>query len=136
MRKSNPINKRANPIAVSPQALYFLSDLKNKGTATANMGSVKELSLNKNPPKDTIHAVIVVPILAPIIRPTDCLTEIIPALTRLIIITVEADEDCINEVNNVPKAIPLKLLRVRRLNSERNCPPEALWIPSLSTFIP
>ena len=136
MRKSNPINSRAKPIAVSPQTLYFLFDLKNNGTANAKIGSVNELNLNKNPPKDTIHAVIVVPMLAPIMSPTDCRTEIIPALTKHIIITVDADDVWIKEVNSVPKAMPLKLLRVSRLNKERSCAPEALWMPSLSTFIP
>ena len=102
----------------------------------AKIGSVNELSLKRNPPNDTIHAVIVVPILAPIISPTDCLTEIIPALTKLMIITVDAEEVCIKEVKNVPKAIPLKVLRVSRRSNERSWPPEARCMPSLSTFIP
>ena len=44
------------------------------------------------PPRLRIHAVTVVPIFAPIITPIDCLSVIIPELTKPTTITVVADE--------------------------------------------
>ena len=45
------------------------------------------------PVSDRIHDVIVVPMLAPIIMPTACVSFIIPELTKPTTITVVADED-------------------------------------------
>jgi hypothetical protein len=55
----------------------------------------KEMALmeNLNPKSDINQAVNVVPILAPIITPTDWVKEIRPALTKLTSITVVAELD-------------------------------------------
>ena len=45
------------------------------------------------PSNDTIHAVIVVPMFAPIITPTACESVNRPAFTKPTVITVVADED-------------------------------------------
>ena len=45
------------------------------------------------PDSDSIHAVIVVPILAPIITLIDCANFIIPELTKPTTITVVAEDD-------------------------------------------
>jgi hypothetical protein len=49
--------------------------------------------LNLNPKNEMIQAVIVVPILAPIITVTDCNKFNKPAFTKLTTITVVAEED-------------------------------------------
>ena len=56
------------------------------GTAKSEMSALK-------PSNDTIHAVIVVPIFAPIITPTACVSVNRPAFTKPTVITVVADED-------------------------------------------
>ena len=54
------------------------------------------------PKIEIIHAVTVVPTLAPIITDTDCVKESKPAFTKLTTITVVAEEDCIRAVINTP----------------------------------
>ena len=71
---------------------WSLLELENKnpniinGTASTEMSDLK-------PSQATIHAVTVVPILAPIITPIACASVRRPALTKLTTITVVADED-------------------------------------------
>ena len=55
--------------------------------------SMNRLPLPSPPDRRRICAVIVVPILAPRITPTDCLSVMIPAFTKPTTITVVADED-------------------------------------------
>ncbi len=59
------------------------------------------------PERLKIHAVTVVPTLAPIIIPIACLSFIIPEFTKPTTITVVADDDCITAVTAAPsKKIP------------------------------
>ena len=61
---------------------------------------------------DTNWDVIVVPILAPKVMPTDCPNVIIPAFTKPTSITVVAPDDCINAVNKAPNTTALYLFVV------------------------
>ena len=91
----------ANPINIK-ETFLFLSDLQAISIITPIIIStgVNEVGLNifsQNvspliPPKLSIHAVTVVPIFAPIITPMDCLSVIIPELTKPTTITVVAEE--------------------------------------------
>ena len=58
-----------------------------------NTGIANALILKLNPKRETIHAVTVVPILAPNVTPTDCASERRPAFTKETTITVVAPDD-------------------------------------------
>ena len=64
------------------------------GTDRAIRGKQATEISTSNPKRSTSHAVIVVPIFAPRRIPADCVSETKPALTKLTVITVVAEEDC------------------------------------------
>ena len=67
---------------------------ENGGHGSAvNTGIANALILKLNPKRETIHAVTVVPILAPNVTPTDCASERRPAFTKETTITVVAPDD-------------------------------------------
>ena len=72
---------------------------------------------------DTIHAVMVVPIFAPIITPTAWVSSSIPALTKPTTMTVVAEELCIMAVIPAPTRIAISLFFVRKLISFCILPP-------------
>ena len=84
----------------------------------------------------TTHAVIVVPTLAPIIIPTDSFKVINPALTKLMVMTVVADDDCIRAVEMKPVKKPINRFLATFLKVDLSCCPAALCTPSLMTFMP
>ena len=92
--------------------------------------------LTLNPNNKTNHAVIVVPILAPIITPADCLRFNRPAFTRLTVITVVTEDDCTIAVELKPVITPLNLFEVIDPNILRSRSPAVRCIPSLIIFIP
>ena len=63
--------------------------------------------LNWKPKIDIIQAVIVVPILAPMITEMACVKVRRPALTKLTVITVVAVDDCTAAVTNAPVSYPV-----------------------------
>ena len=89
-----------------------------RGTARMEMSAL-------NPSKEIIHAVIVVPILAPIITPIACKSVSSPALTNPTTITVVALEDCIMDVMTRPVITPLKRFDVIEDRSFRSLSPAA-----------
>ena len=62
------------------------------GTATASIGMVTAEMSTLKPKRAIIHAVKVVPTVAPMITAIDWAKDISPALTKLTTITVDADE--------------------------------------------
>ena len=82
------------------------------------------------------HAVMVVPILAPMMTPTDWLRAIIPELTRPTSMTVTAEEDWITAVTSAPKSIPLMGLEVMDRRMPSSLPPASFSRPTDITFIP
>ena len=78
----------------SPKDLRLLLAENIRGNPTPSSGMDMMLMENlPKPNKDIIHAVTVVPILAPIITPMDCAKVSKPAFTKLTTITLAADED-------------------------------------------
>ncbi len=71
----------------------------------------------------SIKAVAVVPILAPIIRPTELCRDIIPEFTKPSTITEVAAEDCIIAVIPVPRRTPFIGFAVRFSRTDLNLPP-------------
>ena len=74
-------------------------------------------------PRLMIHAVSVVPMLAPIITEMACARVSNPALTKETVITVVADDDCTEQVTNIPVSIPVKRFQVIVARMCRNCEP-------------
>ena len=87
-----------------------------------NAGYDKLLTSN-DIPADMIHAVSVVPMLAPIMTEMACASVSRPALTNETVITVVAVEDCTEAVTSVPVSIPVKRLVVIAPKTCRNCGP-------------
>ena len=102
-RKSNP-----KPMIASPIFLDLESFIKVKKKPRPKIGSANVEILKLNPNKETIHAVIVVPIFAPKITPTDCVSVKRPALIKEITMTVVAPEDWIIMVISNPVIKPMK----------------------------
>ena len=89
-----------------------------------------------NPTSKINHPVIVVPMLAPIITPADCLNDRSPAFTKLTVITVVTEEDWTIDVIPKPLATPLQLLEVMALSICLSLDPADLCRPSLMSFMP
>lgn len=122
--KDKPKKRMANPKIASPYKRIFSLDRNIKGKAKANIGRLNsEIENLPIPNTATIHAVTVVPRFAPIITPTDCSKVIRPALTKLTIITVVAEEDCKIPVTLKPVNTPIPLLAVIILKVLRNFAP-------------
>ena len=83
-----------------------------------------------------IHAVKVVPILAPMITEMACARLKIPADTKLTVMTVVAVEDCTAAVMNAPVNTPEKRLVVIVPSTLLSLLPAIFCRPSLITFIP
>ena len=114
----------AKPKIASPYKRNFSLDRKIRGKAKAKMGRLNcEIENLPIPNTATIQAVTVVPKLAPIITPTDCSKVISPALTKLTIITVVAEDDCKIPVTLKPVNTPIPLLAVMVRKVLRNLAP-------------
>ena len=94
------------------------------------------LVMSKDIPADIIHAVSVVPILAPIMTEIACANVSKPAFTNDTVITVVAVDDCTEAVTRVPVSIPVKRLVVIAPRTWRNCGPAIFCNASLMVFIP
>ncbi len=112
--------------------LIFLFLKKNNINApTARIGS--EYAPTSKP---IMNAVIVVPILAPIITPIACRSVINPALTKLTVITVVPELLWIRTVTRIPARTPISGLVVNLSRISRNLSPADLWSPSPIDLIP
>ena len=87
-------------------------------------------------PRDVIHAVRVVPMLAPIITPIALPRVRRPAFTKLTTIMVVADEDCTRQVTTVPVSTRLNALDVILAIKALSLSPADFWRPSLISAIP
>ncbi len=83
-----------------------------------------------------IQAVSVVPMLAPMMTEMAWARVSRPALTKLTVITVVADDDCTAQVINIPVTSPVKRLVVMAPRMWRSCEPAIFCKASLITFIP
>ena len=87
-------------------------------------------------PADIIHAVSVVPMLAPMMTEIACASVSRPAFTNDTVITVVAVDDCTDAVTSIPVSIPVKRLVVIAPKTCRNCGPAIFCRASLIDFIP
>ena len=137
--KSSPINKKPNPVNISPICLFFASRANKTIPApipTRRGAKNSGFSISPHSLMETIQLVTVVPIFAPIIIPTACVRFIIPALTKPTTITVVADELCTIAVIPAPISTPKSRLEV---NTPKSCCirlPADFCRPSAMLFIP
>ena len=103
--------------------------------AMKNAGYTKSAMLNEKP-ADMIHAVSVVPMLAPMITDMACASVSSPALTNDTVITVVAVDDCTAAVTNIPVRSPVNLLVVIAPKTCLRWEPAIFCRASLIDFIP
>src|SRR5689334_11605887 len=89
-------------MAVSAQCRYFPFFIKRKGIANAIKGRHILNKLYSNPRIVTTQIVTVLPAFEPMIIPAAAVRVIMPALTKLIVITVMAELDWRTEVIKNP----------------------------------
>jgi len=78
-----------------------------------NSGTASDMMLNLAiPTAAMIQPVNVVPILAPMMTPIACVSDKSPAFTKVISITVVADDDCTRIVTIAPVSTPTMLFFV------------------------
>ena len=135
--RSMPTNKRARPMTVWPidLRLSLRPKMRNMLTAARNMGRLNWPELSPRPRRVMIHAVTVVPMLAPIITATAPARERRPALTKLTTMTVVAEDDWMAAVTAVPVRIPLIGLLVILPRMARILLPATFCRPSLINFM-
>lgn len=114
--------------------LRLLLPEKMSGRAMARSGRAKAAMSTLNPKIEIIHAVTVVPILAPMMTLMDSASVSKPALTKLTTITVVAEEDWIRAVINTPVNTPVTRLVVIAVRILRSLSPATFVSPrSLSS---
>jgi hypothetical protein len=89
-----------------------------------------------NPIDAIIHALMVVPILAPKIMPIDSDTESIPAFTKLTVITVTTADACTKAVITSPEKRAFILDDAIKFNMDLSLFPVIFCRLSLINFIP
>ena len=120
----------------SPTDLRLLLPEKMSGRAMARRGRANAAISTLNPKIEIIHAVTVVPILAPMMTLMDSASVSKPALTKLTTITVVAEEDWIRAVINTPVNTPVTRLVVIAVRILRSLSPATFCKPSLIIFMP
>ncbi|MPN08667.1 hypothetical protein SDC9_155952 [bioreactor metagenome] len=81
--------------------------IAKRGVKLSGLNSFMKKLSDSIPARLNIHAVTVVPILAPIMTPTDCDSFMMPEFTKPTTITVVAEELCITAVTSIPINTPL-----------------------------
>ena len=115
--KERPINRILKPTRISPIFFFFSDFVKSTRNAPIPKSSGAKNSGFITLPHslmETIHAVMVVPILAPMITPTAWASSSIPAFTKPTTITVVAEELCMIAVTPAPTRIAISLFFVRK----------------------
>ena len=87
------MNSNAKPKISSPSARRSACLLKINGSVNPIKGTASTLMSTLKPSNEMIHAVTVVPMLAPIITPAACSNVRRPAFTKLTTMTLVAEED-------------------------------------------
>ena len=134
---SMPNSSSAKPMIVCPTdfSVSFFELKKNKLTIDKKSGKLNTPLPSPNPNRVMIHAVTVVPILAPIITATAPANERSPAFTKLTTITVVADDDWMAAVTIVPVKMPFSGRSVILPSTWRILLPAVFCKPSLISFM-
>ena len=124
------------PIIASARCFSLSRPKKRKGKKIPISATATGVICILKPKMETIHAVTVVPMLAPIITPVDSINVMSPAFTKLTTITVVVVDDWVMVVAPKPVKIPLIRLVVIPFRIARSLLPATFCSPSLNTFIP
>src|SRR5690625_7309605 len=92
------MKRNANPRMAFPQPLTFEERAKRSGKPIAMMMRVYGAMLTLNPNVSTIHAVSVVPMLAPSSTLAACCRVRMPALTNETAMTVVTEDDWMSKI--------------------------------------
>jgi hypothetical protein len=130
------MNNMAKPMMKVPQFLILSLFAKVKANPKPTSGKAIALMLTLNPRIVISQAVIVVPMLAPIITLMDSVRVKREALEKLTTIRVVADEDCITDVMKNPVSIPKNLFDVMVASILLILLPASFINASLITIIP
>ena len=135
-RNDRPMKRNEKPKMNSPMLLRLPLPLKISGMPTASRGMAKAAMLILNPTAEIIHAVTVVPMLAPMMTPMDCARVISPAFTKLTTMTVVALDDWMSAVMRIPVSTPITRFLVMAARMLRRRSPANFSRPSDIVFIP
>jgi hypothetical protein len=135
-RNSSPKNISDRPMTNSPQYFCELRMRKRSKNPIPKRGNARLVILMFNPMVTKTHAFRVVPIFAPIIIPAASVSERSPAFTKLTIITLTAEDDCMMPVMANPETIALNRLDATEARIDRMRKPDAFCRESLISFIP
>jgi hypothetical protein len=135
-KKDKPKNNKPNPMKHSPIGFNLLFLISININPSPIMGIDNDEMSYLIPNKVIIQAVIVVPILEPIITPIAFLKFNTPAFTKLTTITVVAEDDCMMVVTMVPVNAALNRFEVKEAKIVRNLFPDNFCKASLMNFIP
>ena len=108
LRMERPRNKRPKPIRNSPRLANFLMLMHMKAMNMSGMAMVAMLQLPPPKLRAKIHAVTVVPMLAPMMTAMALPRASRPALTKLTISRVVAVELCTMAVTTMPVRMQVK----------------------------
>ena len=135
-RNARPMNRKEKPNTNSP-ILFLLPLLLNiNGIPMASRGMANAAIFTLNPTAEIIHAVTVVPMLAPMMTPIDWPSVISPAFTKLTTITVVALDDWISAVMRIPVNTPITRFLVIAARILRRRSPANFSRPSDIVFMP
>ena len=140
---SRPMKMKPTPIQKVPSrsSLPFLPNRMRNAPMAISTGEKKSgfstvsISLEICV-SETIQAVIVVPIFAPMMMPTACERFIMPAFTKPTTMTVVAEDDCTSAVIAAPSTTAIKRFFVTMSRKPEIRLPAAFCMPSLMTDIP
>ena len=130
------MKRKENPKINSPMLLRLPLPLNIRGMPMASNGMAKAAMFTLNPTAEMIHAVTVVPMLAPMMTPILCTSVINPAFTKLTTITVVALDDWMRAVIRIPVSTPITLFFVMAARMLRRRSPANFSRPSDIVFIP
>ena len=130
------MNRKEKPKMNSPMLLRLPLPLKMSGIPIASRGMAKAAMFTLNPTAEIIHAVTVVPMLAPMMTPILWPSVISPAFTKLTTITVVALDDWMSAVISTPVSTPITRFLVIAARILRRRSPANFSRPSDIVFIP
>ena len=131
-----PTKISPNPARAKPAWAHLPWVNSRRLAPTKISGSITVLNFSLKPRIATNHPVIVVPTLAPKIMPRAAEKLISPALTKPMVATVVALEDCKIAVVAAPVNAPDRGLWVNRINAVRMAFPARALSPSVMTIMP
>ena len=132
-RKNSPKPETAPP---SPTRRDRLRPSSAKAMPSPIMGRASAAMSSLTPMSATSQPVMVLPTLVPKISHTACVRLSMPALTKPMVATVTAVEDCTIAVTSTPASRPRGALLVQRLSRFRSEGPAAILRPSVSRAMP